>query len=173
MNRSLCAVLALLCLAPVGCGYHAAGKADLLPTDVQTIAIPSFVNNTQSYKLEQRLTQAVVHEFLGRSRYRIVNEAEKGADAILRGTVTVSYVYPVTFDTQTGRVETVQVVIGASVTLSDRQGNVLFANPNYIFRDQYQLSQNIATFFQEETPTLDRMSRDFARTLVSNILEGY
>jgi outer membrane lipopolysaccharide assembly protein LptE/RlpB len=173
MSRFLRPVVALLCLASFGCGYHTAGKADLLPTDVQTIAIPGFQNTTQSYKLEQRLTQAVVHEFLGRTRYRIVNDTRKDADAILRGTVTASFVYPVTYDTQTGRVETVAVVIGASVTLTDRRGNVLFANPTYSFRDQYQLSQNIATFFQEETPALDRMSRDFARTLVSNILEGY
>jgi hypothetical protein len=42
-----------------------------------------------------------------------------------------------------------------------------------VFRDQYQLSNDLSTFFEEDTPTLQRMSRDFARTLVSNILEGF
>ena len=173
MKKSLRPPAALmLCLALAGCGYHAAGKADLLPTDIRTIAVISFQNQTQTYKIEQRLTEAVVHEFLGRSRYRIVNTAQ-GADAVLRGTVTQSYVYPVTYDTQTGRVATVAVTIAASVTLTDRDGHTLYANPGYTFRDQYQLSRDIASFFQEETPALDRMSRDFARTLVSNILEGF
>ena len=173
MTKSLRPVAAMfLCFALAGCGYHAEGKADLLPTDLRTIAIPAFQNQTQTYKIEQRLTEAVVHEFLGRSRYRIVNTPQ-GADAILRGTVTQSYVYPVTYDTQTGRVATVAVTIGASVTLTDRDGHILYSNARYTFRDQYQLSRDIASFFQEETPALDRMSRDFARTLVSNILEGF
>lgn len=173
MIRRLCPLAALFCLALCGCGYHTAGKSDLLPTDIQTIAIPGFQNFTQTYKLDQRLTQAVVHEFVGRTRYRIVNTASKDADAILNGKVIYSYVYPVTYDTQTGRVATVIVVIGASVTLTDRDKRVLYSNPNYSFQDQYQLSQDVATFFQEESPALDRLSREFARTLVSNILEGF
>jgi outer membrane lipopolysaccharide assembly protein LptE/RlpB len=163
----------LICVALAGCGYHAAGKADLLPTDLRTIAIPTFQNQTQTYKIEQRLTEAVVHEFLGRAHYQIVSDAKQGADAVLRGTVTNSYVYPVTYDTQTGRVATVEAVIVANVVLNDRQGHTLYSNANYVFRDQYQLSRDVASFFQEETPALDRMSRDFARTLVSNILEGF
>ena len=173
MMKLLCPLAALLCLALAGCGYQTSGKADLLPTDLRTIAIPAFQNQTQTYKLEQRLTEAVVHEFLGRSRYQIVNSPAQGADAVLRGTVTSSYVYPVTYDTQTGRVATVAVTIAVSVALTDRDGHTLYSNPNYIFRDQYQLSRDVASFFQEETPALDRMSRDFARTLVSNILEGF
>ena len=163
----------LICLALAGCGYHAAGKADLLPTDLRTIAIPTFQNQSQTYKIEQRLTEAVVHEFLGRAHYQIVSDPKQGADAILHGSVTYSYVYPVTYDTQTGRVATVEAVIGAKVVLNDREGHILYSNGNYVFRDQYQLSRDVASFFQEETPALDRMSRDFARTLVSNILEGF
>ncbi|HZU44138.1 MAG TPA: LptE family protein [Terriglobales bacterium] len=173
MMKWLCALMALLCLALCSCGYHTSGKADLLPTDVQTIAIPGFQNQTRTYKIDQLLTQAVVHEFVGRTHYRITNTTGHGADANLKGTVTYCYVYPVTFDTATLRVATVEVVIGASVTLTDRDGRVLYSNPNYSFRDQYELARDVATFFQEESPALDRMSRDFARTLVSNILEGY
>ena len=41
------------------------------------------------------------------------------------------------------------------------------------FREQYQVSREITSFFEEESPSLVRLSGDFARTLVSNILEGY
>ena len=173
MTNTLRPLVALLCLACWGCGYHTAGKADLLPTDVQTIAIPAFQNQTRTYKIDQLLTQAVVHEFLGRTRYHIFNNSGHEADANLKGIVTYCVVYPVTFDTATLRVATVEVVIGANVTLTDRDGRVLYSNPNYSFRDQYELARDVATFFQEESPALDRLSRDFARTLVSNILEGY
>jgi len=172
MKQWLRLFVALLCLGLSACGYHTSGKADLLPTDVQTVAIPVFQNQTQTYKIEQLLTQAVVHEFLGRTRYRVVNTPGTG-DAILKGIVTSTSIFPVTFDTATLRVATVEVTLGVNVTLTDHAGRVLYSNPNYVFRDQYQLSRDVATFFQEQSPALDRLSRDFARTLVSNILEGY
>jgi hypothetical protein len=59
------------------------------------------------------------------------------------------------------------------ISLTDQSGRVLFENQNYTFRDVYQISREIASFFDEETPALQRMSRDFARTLVNDILEAY
>ena len=41
------------------------------------------------------------------------------------------------------------------------------------FREQYQESSSLPTFFQEESPALQRLSRDFARALVSDIVENY
>ena len=38
---------------------------------------------------------------------------------------------------------------------------------------QYQVSRELTSFFEEDSPAVDRLSRDFARTLVSNILEAY
>jgi len=59
------------------------------------------------------------------------------------------------------------------VSLVDSHGKVLFENPNYSFHDQYQISREITSFFEEESPAVDRLSQDFARTLVSNILEAF
>jgi hypothetical protein len=59
------------------------------------------------------------------------------------------------------------------VSLVDRKGTILFDNPNYTFREQYQVSRELTSFFEEDSPAVDRLSRDFARTLVSNILEAY
>jgi hypothetical protein len=50
---------------------------------------------------------------------------------------------------------------------------VLFENPSYLFHDQYEISRDLTSFFQEDSPAVDRLSRDFARTLVANILEAY
>ena len=60
-----------------------------------------------------------------------------------------------------------------TVTLTDRRGKILYQNPSYFFRDNYQVPQQLNSFFQEDTPALQRLSRDFAHTLVSDILEGY
>jgi hypothetical protein len=42
-----------------------------------------------------------------------------------------------------------------------------------VFRDEYQISTDVKSFFQEEDPALDRMSRDLASHLVSNVLENF
>jgi hypothetical protein len=49
----------------------------------------------------------------------------------------------------------------------------LWQNQNYTFREQYQISREVSSFFEESDPALERLSLDFARTLVSNVLEAY
>jgi hypothetical protein len=157
-----------------GCGYHTTGsRATKLPADIRTIAIPAFVNKTPQYKVEQLLTQAVVREFISRTNYHIANDASPEADATLSGIVTSASLYPVTYDSQTGRASSAVVTVGMNVVLTGRNGDVLWQNPNYTFREQYQISREISSFFEESDPALERLSRDLARTLVSNVLEAY
>lgn len=161
-----------LWLACAGCGYRVAGKASRLPADVRTIAVPAFVNKTQTYRIETRLTAAVVREFNTRTNYRIVSQPAD-ADVVLRGTVVTTQIEPFTYDSRTGRASAGVVTLRVKVVLTDNQGRVLFQNPNFVFRDQYQISDNPANFFEEEYPAFGRMATDFARTLVSNVLEAF
>ena len=165
-------VLAVLLLT-TACGYHTAGHNVALPTNVQTISIPAFVNQTQTYKIEQKLTAAVVREMVTRTHYHILNEVSDSADATLRGTVVSTSTSPLTYDSQTGRASSALVVLTARVTLTDRNGKVLYENPSYLFREEYQVSRELSSFFEEDSPALERLSREFARTLVSNVLEGF
>jgi outer membrane lipopolysaccharide assembly protein LptE/RlpB len=166
-------LLVLLSMTVSSCGYHTAGHAVTLPASVKTIAIPGFVNQSQTFRIEQTLTHAVVRELTTRTHYEVFNQASDSADATLRGTVLSTTASPLTYNSQTGRAETVLVVVSMKVTLADREGKILFQNPSYIFREQYQVSQDLASFFEEDSPALSRLSRDFARTLVSNLLEGF
>ena len=156
-----------------GCGYHTAGHAAQLPESVKTIAIPAFKNETLTYHIEQMLTASVVREFTTRTRYHILNDTGSDADATLTGTVLSTAASPLTYDTATGRAASVLIVVSMRVTLIDRNGKVLYQNPAYLFRDQYEVSQDLASFFEEDTPAFRRLSQDFARTLVSNVLEGF
>ncbi|MGH9529198.1 MAG: LPS assembly lipoprotein LptE [Terriglobales bacterium] len=171
MKRGL--MLALMCMLTAGCGYHTAGKVNTLPDKIHTIAVPAFVNQTQTYKIEQRLTAAVVQELVTRTTYHIVNESSDAADATLQGTVLSTYTTPLTYDSRTGRAASVLVIVHMKVLLKDKRGNILFQNPSYLFREQYQVTSDLNTFFEEDSPAFERLSRDFARTLVSNILEGF
>jgi len=155
------------------CVYHTAGHAAKLPDNVKTIAIPAFGNETQTYKIEQTLTAAVVREMVTRTHYHVLNQTSDAADATLRGSVISTYSAPLTYDSQTGRASSVLVTVNMKVALTDKQGKVLYENPSYIFRQQYQVSSDLTSFFEEDTPALQRLSQEFARTLVSNILEGF
>jgi len=172
MGRRLQMSVVALVLVLGSCGYHTAGKATRIPADVRTLAVPAFVNQTQTYRIEAVLTEAVVREFNTRTRYRIVTDPD-GADAILRGTVTNTQLAPVTYDSDTGRASTAVVTVNMKVVLTAKDGRVLFENSNFVYREQYQISRELSSFFEEQGPAVQRLSQDFARTLVSNVLEMY
>ena len=156
-----------------GCGYHVVGRESALPSTWHTVAIPIFVNRTPTYRIEQRVTNAVIHEFLTRTKYRIVPRAA-GADAVLRGEITDIQAVPLLFDASSGHVNTMLVTVRLKVTLDDQQSQkVVYRNDNFVFRNEYQVSSDVNHFFQEEGPAMERMSRDFASDLVARLLEGF
>jgi Lipopolysaccharide-assembly len=172
-NRWASAVALAVGLSVSGCGYHTAGSAAALPQTVHTIAIPDFVSHSQTFRIEQLLTDAVVREFNARTQYHVLHDTKSDADAVLKATVLSASATPLVYDSTTGRAVSALVTVNLRVTLTDRQGKVLFDNPSYLFHDQYEISSDLPTFFQEDSPAVDRLSRDFARTLVANILEAY
>jgi outer membrane lipopolysaccharide assembly protein LptE/RlpB len=181
-----------------GCGYHLSGRASTLPKSVHVIAVPALENKTTSYRIEQRLTSATVHEFLAKTQYRIVSDPNTG-DAVLRGKVLSIEVTPLTFQTSTttsgpsnapivtsiAQATSMLVIMKCEVTLTERENEkVLYHSNNFVFRNEYQLAatnisggtpsrNSVESFFQEGDPALDRMAQDFATRLVAAVLENY
>jgi len=162
-----------------GCGYHVAGRSDSLPKSIHTIAVPALENKTNSYRIEQRLTTATVHEFLAKTSYRVVANPAEG-EAVLRGKVLSLEAVPLLFDTATGRATTMLVTLKCEVTFEERAtGKVLYHTDDFVFRNQYEIStdannpNSIKNFFEEQDPALDRMAKDFAARLVAAVVENY
>ena len=173
MTRMAAVGALLVSVTAMSCGYHTAGHTVNLPQNVRTIAIPGFVSQSQTFRIEQVLTTAVVREFNTRTQFQIIHETRPEADAVLKGTVVSATASPLAYDSKTGRAASMLVTVSMQVTLTDRDGKVLFQNPAYLFHEQYELSRDLSSFFEEDSPAVDRLSRDFARTLVANILEAY
>jgi outer membrane lipopolysaccharide assembly protein LptE/RlpB len=169
---ALCATLFLTAAVVAGCGYTVAGTATHIPPDVHTIAVLPLVNKTTTYRIEQRMTNAVTREFLERTKYRIVSTASD-ADAVLTGEISAIDASAVTYDYTSGRATTMLVTVTMKVRLEDRDHKVLYENDNYVFREPYEISTDVNSFFQEEGPALDRMSQDFASRLVADVLENF
>ncbi len=172
-TRVLLALSLLLTLATAGCGYHVVGANGNLPKTWRTMSVPIFANHTLHYRVEQVFTQAVVRELEERTTYRIVpNPAQ--ADAVLIGSLTSIRAVPVLFDAKTGRATTMLMTVQAKVRLEDRvSGKVLYRNDKLVFRDEYELSTDPQTFFDEGSPALHRMAGDFASRVVSDMLENF
>lgn len=165
--------LVVLSLAFGGCGYHVAGRGSSLPVTMKTIAVSALENRTSRYRIEQRLTEAVVRELLARTTYRIVADPAS-ADAVLHGQITSIDSSGVVFDTVTGRATTLLVTVRAQVELEERETHkALYRNDLFLFREPYEISTDVASFFEEQDPALDRMARDFASRLVAAILERF
>ncbi len=171
--RSFAAALAtLLVLLASGCGYHTLGAAAHLPPDVKTLAVPVFATRTETSGVETALTEAVVRELLARTRFRITTNSGADADAVLHGTILKQAVTPLTYNAATQQSSSFLVTLVASVTLTARDGRVLYQNKNYVYREQYQSSTDLPTFIQEDPAAIQRMAREFARQIVADILEG-
>ena len=169
---SLLAVL-IAALSAISCGYHVAGHASNLPSEWQTIAVPAFKNDTTRYRIEQRFTQSVIRQFLQRTKYKIVQNAEE-ADAVLHGEVVTIETNPMLFNATTGQVTMMLVTVHTKVLLVDNKTQkVVYKNDDMIFRDEYQISTDAREFFEEQDPALERMARDFAAQLVSNVVESF
>jgi len=164
---------AFICCLVSGCGYHVAGTAGKLPSDWSTIAVPAFKNDTTRYRIEQQLTQAVIREFITRTKYRVVPEKDS-ADGILSGEVVSIETAPVLFNATTGQVTTMLVTVHAKVQLVDAKSEkTLYKNDDVVFRDEYQISTDVQSFFQEQNPGMERMARDFASHLVADVVENF
>ncbi len=155
------------------CGYHVAGRADLLPKTIQTIAVPAFTNLTTRYKLTDRLAEAVSREFISRTRYRLVPDANT-ADAVLKGSVNNYLSFPTVLDPISGRASAVDLRVYLTVSLVERAtGKVLFSRPNMEVRERYEISVTPGPYFEESDAALDRVSRTVAQQLVTSILENF
>jgi outer membrane lipopolysaccharide assembly protein LptE/RlpB len=165
------AALALLSLS--GCGYHTLGAATHLPPDVKTLAVPVFATHTDVNGTETAITEAIVREFATRTRFRVTTDSGADSDAVLRGTILKQTTTPLTYNASTQESSSFIITIVASVTLSARSGDVLYQNKNYVFREQYQSTTDLPTFLREDPAAIQRLSREFARRLVPDVLEGF
>jgi hypothetical protein len=117
------------------------------------------------------MTQAVIREFATRTRMRVTPDED--ADAVLHGTILKETVEPLTYNSATLQSSSFLITVVVSVTLNDRDGKVLYENKNYVYRQQYQSTTNLSSFFEESPAAVERLSRELARQLVADVLEGF
>lgn len=173
MRLSVPAAAFLLLATLTGCGYHSLGAATHLPEGSRSLAVPVFATRTETNHTEVALTQAVLREFATRTRLRVTPDTEASADLVLHGTILKESVTPLTYNAQTQQSSSFLVTLVVSVSLTTREGRLLYKNKNYVYREQFQSTTDLPTFLQEDPAAVDRLSRNFARALAADVLESF
>jgi hypothetical protein len=161
-----------------GCGYSLAGRGTFLPSYIKTIGVPNFTNRTTVFNLETQLTQKVRSEFIGRGKYQIVPEGT-GVDAVLVGEILTARVDTGSITPQSQLALTQSVTVVAKVELRDvRQNTVIWQNASLSLREDYPARSGTTVtdpnvFFGQDANALDRLTADFAHTIVTAILEAF
>ncbi len=172
---ALGALLAAALLA--GCGYTLVGQASTIPDDVRTVYVEPLVNATQRAQVEQILTQAISDEMVTRRRNFTVSSSSSDADAILRGKVVSFDVRALTFDPN-GLADNLEISITADMRFErppepgQDEGEVIWSNARYFFREDYPLEEG-EEYFDRETLAIEETSVRFAETLITDLLEGF
>jgi hypothetical protein len=164
--------MTLLCCA---CGYRVRSSVAEFPAGIESIGIPTFVNSTSQYKIEQLITAAVLEEFRIRTRAP-VNSSRKNMDSVLLGEIRDVSSVPVAFGTQEIDNRTFGSAFLVSVRVSvkwvrAKDNAVLWHNDDFVLSERYVLNSNVQDFFYEENPALQRLASDFAGRLAGSILD--
>jgi hypothetical protein len=145
-----------------------------LPARIKSVAVPAFQLESQAlrYKIGSRFTDAVMRELVHRGRGLRVQGDREGADAVVEGVIRGFNFGGVLLDDK-GRARIFEVTITAAVTVRDQTENrVLYDNQNFVFRGEYEFASDPRSFFNEEDPAILRMSRSFAESIVSTLINA-
>jgi len=179
MRRFLLGAMAVACVAASGCGYALSGRGSFLPDYIQVVGVPAFINKTSVFEIDRVLTDRVRTEFGGRGKYRVQPDTNN-VDAILIGTITSVRTTNTSY-TANSQAARVQLIVTASFEFRDvRDNKVLWANPSMTYREEYEPSSGSATtgadataFFGQNANAMERMAQNFARSVVTSILEAF
>ena len=103
-------------LVVCSCGpYSFSGSS--VPSHIKTVAIPLFENNTAEFGLTEKVTDALLDDFVKENILQIVDR--KDSDSVMRGTITRVSDVPYTFD-ENEEVQEFRVTIFLNLVWYDR-----------------------------------------------------
>lgn len=178
MRRLLIAGLTLSAVGVLstGCGYALSGRGSFLPDYIQIVGVPSFENKTPVFEIDRVLADRVRTEFGSRGKYRVRPDTNN-VDAILAGTI-IGVRLDHTAYTAGSQAARVALVVTASFEFRDvRENKVLWTNAAMQFREEYEpttaTGTDVTAFLGGNANALERLAQNFARSVVTQILEAF
>jgi hypothetical protein len=161
---------AALCVCLNGClGYHIGPVKPYYLKEVQTIAVPTFKNETLISHIDSLVTDTVIKQFQQDGTFRIVNQGS--ADAILKAEITRIIRSPAR--SLTGNVlATTEFNLAMHVRyhLVGRDGQLLGPTGEAIGTTSFFVGTDVVT---DERQALPLATEELATRLVSQLSEGW
>ena len=171
LNKTNILTITLLCfLLPMGCGYQMVGKETHVPPGLNSVAIPTFKNETFEPGIEIPFTQAFLKEFILDRRVHVVSRAE--ADSILEGIIKNFSIYSVSYD-KSGFVMEYQTNVVIDLTLKDRAGKVLWEEKGFSETRWFRASSNVLTNEASKQTAIQETGRFMAERLRSRFFYNF
>lgn len=161
----------VLAVGLLGCGYNFRGKTNNLPSDVRTIAIPVFKNNTGETRIESVFTDQTIFQFTRSQILRVTGEGN--ADAVLRGTVTRADVEDVAYTAQeTSQQRRITISVKATLTRT-RDGKILWQRHELKQQRTFAVGSSPQTTDTNKAVAVNELAKSMAQTLHDSVFENF
>jgi outer membrane lipopolysaccharide assembly protein LptE/RlpB len=132
------------------------GKETHVPSGLNSIAIPTFKNQTFEPGIEVPFTQAFLRGFILDRRIKVVDRAQ--ADTVLEGSIKSFYFYSVSYDRSGFAVE-YQTSVVLDLSLKKRTGEVLWEEKNVSEKQWFRASSDVLANEANKKAALQQIGR--------------
>lgn len=168
--RIECLLLTLVvALSGFGCMGYRLGS--MLPKDIRTVYIPTFVNKTTEPMIENATTDAAIREFQQDGSLKVVRNPED-ADAILEVVLTSYTLDPISYDaTEKTTANEYRMTITASLFLKRRAtGQIIVDRPSVYGDSTFPIAGD---FTSSQTIGLPEAADKLAQRVVEQVTEAW
>ncbi|MBM4341339.1 MAG: hypothetical protein FJ110_17560 [Deltaproteobacteria bacterium] len=157
-------------LLTTGCGYQMVGKETHLPPGINSLAIPTFVNQTFEPGIEVPFTQAFLREFIQDRRVKVVGRDQ--ADSVLEGVIKTFQIYSVSYD-RSGTALEYQTRVIIDLTLKGKSGEVLWVERDLSDSRVYRTSANILISESNKAAAIQSLARFMAERIRNRFFHNF
>lgn len=166
LSATICLLAGILCLP--GCAGYRLGS--MLPDDIKTVAVPTFINRTSEPTIEMECTAATIRQLQQDGSLRVASESH--ADTVLEVVLTSYTLSPVGYDTErTSTVNEYRMQIAATLMLRRTSNQAIVAQATGIVGESTFVMAGDMT--SSKSRALPATARDLARRLVEKVVEAW
>jgi outer membrane lipopolysaccharide assembly protein LptE/RlpB len=170
MRYALCVFLCFSFFVPLGCGYQMVGKETHVPPGLNSLAVPTFKNQTFEPGIEVPFTQGFLKEFIRDRRVNVVDRKE--ADSILEGAIKAFYIFSVSYD-KSGLALEYEIRVVLDLSLKKRTGEVLWEEKNFSETRWFRASSDVLTNEANKAAALQQIGRFSAERIRNRFFHNF
>jgi hypothetical protein len=166
-----------MALALGACGYALVGKGITVDPSIKKIGVPLARDASGHPGLDQKVTQKIIEELLKRGRFEVVQQAA-GVDALVECEILSLAVIPVGFNRadDTGQLQASRYAVSLTARVRyTKTGKTepIWESDAFSARDETDVGNDPESFFDRDEQVQDRLATNFARRMVSAMLEAF